>query len=138
MTWVAVAIGGAALIGGAASYAGAQKQASAAKNAANLQMQQAQTNSAVQQPFVQSGYGALGKLNTLMGINPSPGSLMQPHTMQPNQLPPPQMAQPGMMTPAQMASRPQSMNQSPQLRQLLAIRANNGDAQAKQLLGMLQ
>jgi hypothetical protein len=55
-----------------ASMAGAKKQGDASKNAANLQMQQFDRINAQQQPFIQSGYGAQQRLNTLLGINANP------------------------------------------------------------------
>lgn len=137
------AIAGAALIGGAASYMGAQKQASAAKDAAKLAAGQAATNQAVQQPYVSSGYGALGKLNTLMGINPSPQSMSQIQ-QQPvtsgigNPYTQPQIQAPDNSQYKDLSMRPLGSNQNPQLRQLLQIRAENGDAQASQMLGMIK
>lgn len=74
MTWVAIAVGGAAVLGAGASYAGAKKQSGAAKDAANLQMQQFQTINQQQQPFIQGGYGAMSRLNTLLGLNPRPNT----------------------------------------------------------------
>lgn len=72
MTWVAVAIGGAAVIGAGASYAGASKQAKASKQAGQLNMDMFNTINRQEQPFIQGGYGAMGKLNTLLGLNPRP------------------------------------------------------------------
>ncbi len=46
MTWVAVAVGGAAVVGGAVSYMGAQSSANAAGNAARAQAAQAEANRA--------------------------------------------------------------------------------------------
>ncbi len=149
MTWVAVAIGGAALIGGAASYAGSKKQSDAATKAANISQGQYQNNVQMEQPYVQSGYGAMGKLNTLLGINPNPNA---PHMQAPPQ---DQNIAPAGMTwngPAQQLTNtprqsymPQRMQpndakpqSNPQLRQILQIRADNGDPQAKQMLGMIQ
>ena len=88
MTWVAVAIGGAAVIGAGASYAGASKQAKASQQAGQLNMDMFNTINRQQQPFIGSGYGAMGRLNTLLGINPNPnyrppimGSQMPPQGM---------------------------------------------------------
>lgn len=86
MTWVAIAVGGGALIGAGASYAGSKKQAGAAKDAANLNMEQFERLNAQQQPYIQSGYGALGKLNTLMGLSPRP-QMQQPQAQQQPALP---------------------------------------------------
>jgi hypothetical protein len=76
VTWVAVAIGGSALVGAGASYLGSKKQAKGAEKAADLSMEQFHLLNQQQQPFMQGGYGAMGKLNTLLGLNPRP----QPQT----------------------------------------------------------
>jgi hypothetical protein len=78
MTWVAVAIGGSALIGAGASYAGSKKQSDASKAAGNLNMDMFNTLNQQQQPYIQSGYGAMGRLNTLLGLNPRPQQSTQP------------------------------------------------------------
>jgi hypothetical protein len=73
MTWVAVAIGGAAVLG----YMGSQKQASAATSAAQQQYQATQDASLAQMamfdvqnkqqaPYREAGYGALSKINTML------------------------------------------------------------------------
>lgn len=72
MTWVAVAIGGSALVGAGASYLGSKKQAKGAEKAGQLNMDMFNTVNQQQQPFIQSGYGAMGRLNTLLGLNPRP------------------------------------------------------------------
>lgn len=131
MTWVAVAIGGAALVGGAASYMGSKKQSDAASDAANLSQGQFATNNAQQQPYIQSGYGALSRLNTLMGIGGIPTSQSIPPDQQKTIQP-----IPSTMT-AMSDPRPSVDSQNPQLRQLLAIRAQHGDAQAGQLMKMV-
>lgn len=74
MTWVAVAIGGASLIGAGASYAGAKKQAKASQQAGQMNMDMFNILNRQQQPFIGSGYGAMGRLNTLLGINPRPNA----------------------------------------------------------------
>lgn len=71
MCIAAAIIGGAGLTAGA-SYFGSKKQAGAATKAADLQQSTFQTLNAQQQPFIQGGYSALGKLNTLLGLNPNP------------------------------------------------------------------
>lgn len=76
MSWVAVAVGVGTAVSAGSAYMGAKKQAGAAKDAANLQMQQFQTINQQQQPFIQSGYGAMGRLNTLLGLNPRPTPAM--------------------------------------------------------------
>lgn len=74
MTWALVVVGGGAVLGAGASYLGSKKQSDASKGAANLNMDQFRINNAQQQPFIQSGYGASQKLNTLLGINPNPNA----------------------------------------------------------------
>lgn len=129
MTWVAVAVGGAALVGGAASYFGSKKQAEAATNAAQLNQSQFGVNNAQQQPYIQSGYGALSRLNTLMGLSPNPNAPIRDTNVP--------MA-PDLSAPQPVMAGPdKSIGTNPQLRQLLAIRAQNGDAQASQLLKMV-
>jgi hypothetical protein len=144
VTWVAVAIGGSALVGAGASYLGSKKQADASKQAGALNMDMFNTLNRQQQPYIQSGYGAQGKLNTLLGINPNPGYR-----------PPQQMAPPstgggnaymptpgGGVQPIMQMGPPQQgpninipeRNQGSQLRQLLALRAAHGDRSAAQLL----
>ena len=152
MLWVGI---GAAVVGGAAAYAGSKKQADAATHAANLNQDQFNINNAQQQPFIQSVYGALSKLNTLLGINPNPNSAQQtvaPGNMTVNGprqlLPAPTQSAPS-VNPNFDPSIPRAVGMgygtsngansiNPQLRQILSIRADNGDPQAKQLLGMMQ
>ena len=74
MSWVAVAVAGAAVVGGAvsanASRSAANTQAGAAHDASAVQMQMFNQVQANQQPYMQSGYGALNRLNYLLGITP--------------------------------------------------------------------
>lgn len=149
MTWVAIAVGGAALVGGAVSYSNGQKQAAATKKAAQVTADAQSTNNANQQPFIQSGYGALSRLNTLLGINPAPttsssggaAASANPAAAQ-TVTPSSAMTIGGIgrgITPIannKKTIQPIVGSSNPQLRQLLAIRAQNGDAQAKQLLGI--
>lgn len=121
MTWVAVAIGGSALVGAGASYLGSKKQAGAAKDAANLQMQQFGVINQQQQPFIRSAYGATGRLNTLLGINPNPYR---------NQMTLPRPVMGGQMN-AQGAN---PMMGSSNLNRILMLRAMNGDQQASSIL----
>lgn len=69
MAWIGVGVG---LLGAGASVYGANKQAKGQQNAANINTDMFRTINAQQQPFIQSGYGALSKLNTLLGLNPNP------------------------------------------------------------------
>lgn len=78
MTWVAVAVGvGGAVVGAVGSNMAANKEASASRSAAAAQQQAASQATAEQQreydqtradqlPFLQAGYGALGKENALL------------------------------------------------------------------------
>lgn len=109
-----------------------------------------------EQPYIQSGYGALGRLNTLLGLSPNPNA----QRVQPNTGLPPRMATPdpsaawrptaggGIQPILQMG--PQGATQmyaggaggdpsggNMQLRQILALRAQHGDTQAARMLGMV-
>src|SRR5512138_1264380 len=78
MSWVAVAVAGTALVGGAvsanASRSAANTQANAAKNANATQLAMFNQVNANQQPYMQAGYGALDRLNYLLGISPRTAS----------------------------------------------------------------
>lgn len=81
MTWVAVAVAGTSLIGGLigsdASKSAADQQAAAAANAQNISERQFNTITGQESPFMQSGYGAQGQLNYLLGIG-TPGTQGSP------------------------------------------------------------
>lgn len=142
MTWVAVAIGGSALIGGASSIAGAKSQAKGAKKGADLQMQQFETLNRQQQPFIQSGYGAMGKLNTLLGIGARPmsggggmpapqgggGNFGQTYRPKPNG-----GMQQIISSGPKMAPQPMRPMGGSRLRQILMLRAMNGDTEAARI-----
>lgn len=139
MTWVAVAIGGAAVIGAGASYAGASKQAKASQQAGQLNMDMFNTLNRQQQPFIGSGYGAMGRLNTLLGINPNPN--YRPPMANPGQayMPTPGGGvQPIMQNGSRMyAGGPAGdpyMNRNARLNQILALRAAHGDTQAADMM----
>lgn len=69
MPWMAAAaIVGSSLIGAGSSYLGGQAQASADKNAAALSQQQYMQTRADFAPWRDSGVGALGQINALMGL----------------------------------------------------------------------
>lgn len=74
MTWVAVAVGGAAVVGsvvgGVSASKAAGQQANASNNAAQLQQKQFNTITQQETPYMQGGYGALGNLEYLLGISP--------------------------------------------------------------------
>lgn len=146
MTWAAVAVGvGSAVIGAGSSIAGANKQAKAAKNAANMQMGMFNTINQQQQPFIQGGYGSMGRLNTLLGLNPralpapanssqyqpTPGGGVQPIM----QMPQPQQR----MYAGGPGGDPSGGMQggSPRLAQILQLRAAHGDTQAGAMLQRL-
>lgn len=144
MTWALVVVGGGALLGAGASYAGSKKQSDASKAAANLNMSQFGINNAQQQPFIQSGYGAMSKLNTLLGLSPNPNQRMLPSGpsqayaptpgggVEPRftQFPQPQESQP----PPPMWNIPEHNMPNLPLRNILALRARNGDRQAQSML----
>jgi len=70
---VAVAIGGAALIGGATTIASGNKAANATKDASAAQIAEARRQydqtRADYAPYREVGYGALGKLASMYGVN---------------------------------------------------------------------
>lgn len=74
MTWIAVAVGGGALLGGIASGVGsssaAKTQANASEQAAQIQQNEFNTITQQETPYMQAGYGALGSLDYLLGVNP--------------------------------------------------------------------
>lgn len=155
MTWVTIAVGvGGALVTGVGAYAGSKKQAGAAKDASNLNMDVFRTINAQQQPFIQSGYGALSKLNTLLGLSPRPGMggggaggqggpMMSPPLTMPSYRPTPgggvqQIVSPMGGDRRMYAGGPggdPSMG-STSLSRILALRAAHGDTQAARILGM--
>jgi len=83
MSWVAVAGGAASLIGGLigsdASQEAAAQQAAAANRALDISSNEFNTITGQESPFLQSGYGALGQLNYLLGIG-APGTAGRPGT----------------------------------------------------------
>lgn len=147
MTWALVVVGGGAVLGAGASYLGSKKQSDASKAAANLNMSQFGINNAQQQPFIQSGYGAMSKLNTLLGLSPNPNQRMLPSPAQgPSQAyaPTPGGGVEPRITPFPESQPPPPMWNVPEagmgnlpLRNILALRARNGDRQAQQMLQRL-
>lgn len=147
ITWVAIAIGGSALIGAGASYFGSKKQADASKAAAGISERQFDITNAQQQPFIQGGYGALSRINTLLGLNARPGGappMSAPMTM-PSQAyrPTPgggvqqMMQMPTQGQPRMFAGGPGGdpyMNGSGRLNQILMLRAMHGDTEAARML----
>lgn len=65
---------GAAAIGAVGSAVGGHAQEQGAEAAANASKDQFNTTNAQQQPFIQSGYGALNRLNYLLGVSPQTAS----------------------------------------------------------------
>jgi hypothetical protein len=75
MTWVAAAIAGSAVLGymgsqnqAEAAQSSAQLQANAADKAAAQQMQMFNIQNAQQQPYLQSGYGGLNAISSMMPL----------------------------------------------------------------------
>ncbi len=145
MLWIGV---GATVLGAGASVYGANKQASASKQAAGMNMDMFNTLNAQQQPYMQSGYGALGKLNTLLGINSNPnvsrGTSMQlPAPAQSAWAPTqgggmdPRMQMGPSQNPPHQWNVPEANMPNLQLRSILALRANHGDRQAQMMLQRL-
>jgi hypothetical protein len=149
MTWALVVVGGGALLGAGASYAGSKKQSGASKAAAGLNMDQFRINNAQQQPFIQSGYGGLSKLNTLLGINPNPnGPRMSAPLAGPQQsqgsayAPTPgggvrPVMQVDNQPPAHQWNIPEAGMGNLPLARILSLRAQNGDRQAQAMLQRL-
>jgi hypothetical protein len=94
-----------------------------------------------QQPYVQSGYGAMSRLNTLLGLGgPSGGA---------GGMPAPRGAGPGRGPSSAYAPTPEGgieqripspagvMPQGVRLKQILAVRAQNGDTEAARMLGQV-
>lgn len=66
MSFIALAIGGAALIGGIGSVVAGGEQASGQEQAANTQAGMFNTITSQEQPFLQAGYGATTSLGNLL------------------------------------------------------------------------
>jgi hypothetical protein len=136
---VAVAAGAAAVIGAGASYAGSKKQSDAAKKGSQVQLGMFDTLNRQQQPYIQSGYGAMSRLNTLLGIGGSPGGGGTVGTPAPGPAYRP-TAGGGVQQVAQEGPQPDAMNtampggQNMRLRQILALRAQNGDTESARIL----
>jgi hypothetical protein len=102
-------------------------------------MDQFNTLNRQQQPFIQSGYGAMSRLNTLLGLGggggAAPASAQAPG---PAYRPTPGG---GVQQIVQASAQPQSMNpnaqQSMRLKQILALRAANGDSEAARIMGQV-
>lgn len=67
---IAAAIAGSAVVGGVAANSAAKKQAKAAGQAADVSQEQYYQTREDQMPFLEAGYGALNRLNQLLGIAP--------------------------------------------------------------------
>lgn len=134
MTWVAVAIGGSALVGAGASYLGSKKQAQGAQQAAGINLDMFNTLNRQQQPYIQGGYGAMGRLNTLLGINPNPSYQAPSMPSTPAWRPTPG----GGVEPMMQVGPPRTSSPNARLNDLLAIRAAHGDRQAQAVLQGIQ
>jgi len=71
---IAAAIAGSAVVGGVAASSAAKKQSKAAGKAADLSQEQYYQTREDQMPFLEAGYGALNRLNQLLGIAPDSSS----------------------------------------------------------------
>ena len=67
---IAAAIAGSAVVGGVAANSAAKKQSKAAGKAADLSQAQYEQTREDQLPFLEAGYGALNRLDTLLGLGP--------------------------------------------------------------------
>lgn len=92
-----------------------------------------------QQPYIQGGYGAMSRLNTLLGLGGggAPGGAPSPGGANPGYRPTPAG---GVQPIAQMSpdaandAMPGGMQNGTRLRQLLTLRAANGDTEAARVL----
>ncbi len=145
MTWALVVVGGASVLGAGASYLGSKKQSDAAKNAAGISQDQYKLTRGDQLPYMGAGYGALSKLNTLLGINPNPNTprMSSPLVMPPGNpgyAPTPDggvhsIAQVGPQPPPQHTwNVPEAGMGNLPLNRILMLRAQNGDRQAQAML----
>ncbi len=101
-------------------------------------MQQFETLNRQQQPFIQSGYGAMNKLNTLLGIGGRPGGGGGGGAFLPNTPNAGQAYRPrpnGGMQQIVAGAQPRAMAGSARLKQILMLRAQNGDTEAARVLG---
>lgn len=143
MTMLWVGIGTAALSAGASVY-GSQKQSQAAKKAAQISQGQYGITRSDQLPYMGAGYGALSKLNTLLGINPNPNAprLMPPSN--PGYAPTPEggvrpiMQMPQQGPPSSQWNVPEANMGNLPLNRILMLRAQHGDTQAQQMLQRMQ
>ncbi len=67
---IAAAIAGSAVVGAAASKSAAKKQSKAAGKAADISQEQYYQTREDQMPFLEAGYGALNRMNQLLGLGP--------------------------------------------------------------------
>lgn len=103
-------------------------------------MQQFQMLNQQQQPFIRSGYNAMGRLNTLLGLGGRPSPSAPPSAGNQMYRPTPgggvqQIVAAGQPPSGMPSSSPKS---NPRLAQLLALRAQNGDTEAQRILGGMQ
>lgn len=147
VAWIGVA---AAVVGAGASYAGSKKQADAAKKGSQINLDMFNRLNAQQQPFIRSGYGAMNKLNTLLGLGGGEmggvgggGGVGGVGGGVPSSMPRAPYSQNTMYRPKPnggigtqvMVGQPQSAPQNIRLKQILALRAANGDTEAQRMLG---
>lgn len=135
MTWMAVAVGGAALVGAGSSYLGAKKQAKGAERGAQVNLDMFNTLNRQQQPFIQSGYGAMGKLNTLLGIGSRPSAANQSAFASSPQRNPQRM--PIKQNPMVAGGAGGQIDPSQRLQNLLSLRASRGDTESARILQMM-
>lgn len=141
MTWVAIAVGvGSAVVGAVASDQGSKRQANASKSAAKGQMAMFDKLNQQQQPYIQAGYGATNKLNTLLGIGgggaPSGGAPMPGPTNSMYRPTPGGGVQQIASVGPQNYGAPEGADNLP-LRRILTMRAQNGDTEAQRILGQV-
>lgn len=103
-----------------------------------MQLQMFNTLNQQQQPFIKSGYGAMNRLNTLLGLGGAPmggGSAGGAPTRA--YVPTPQGGI-SQRIPSPVTQGPAAQGAPPNVRlaQILKLRAQNGDTEAARMLGM--
>ncbi len=102
-------------------------------------MEQFRLLNAQQQPFIRSGYNAMGRLNTLLGLGGragSPSAPMAPPSVGNHMYRPTPGG--GMQQMAAVGPTSSAPKSNPRLAQLLMMRAQNGDTEAARIMQEMQ
>jgi hypothetical protein len=91
-----------------------------------------------QQPYIQSGYGAMSRLNTLLGLGGGGGGSGGGAPASAAYRPTPSGGiDQRIPSPVSQGPSAQGMPQNMRLKQILALRAQNGDTEAARMLGQV-